>query len=155
MRKKVLLLLAVVAVLLAAYVFRRASAPSPVSGGDVRRPAAAAAPVPAPKPMRAAAPKSQPAKVLPSPAVEAFQPQPLVPTAATEAAPAVQEQPPSHDGAPQVEAIIEDAGNQFRALVGDALVSEGGMVQGFRVRKVQADSVVFEKDGQLWLQKLD
>jgi hypothetical protein len=54
-----------------------------------------------------------------------------------------------------VEAVIAGTGNQFRALVGDALVSEGSMVQGYRVRKVQADGVQFEKDGQIWVQKLN
>ncbi len=143
MRKKVLLLLAVVAVLLAAFVFKRAATPSTVSGSEVWQPAAAAIPVAAPKP--------QPVKVPSSPAVKTSKPQPVVP----EVAPAVQEQQPSGDRAPQVEAIIAGADNQFRALVGDVLVSEGGVVQGYRVRKVQADSVTFEKDGQIWAEKLD
>ncbi len=146
MRRKVGLLLVVVSVLLAAYVFRRASAPSPVSGGEVPPRAAAAVPVPAPKP--------RPVKVISSPAVEVSQPQSVVPAVATEAAPAQQEEP-SGDQAPKVEAIIAGTGNQFRALVGDALVSEGSMVQGYRVRKVQADGVQFEKDGQIWVQKLN
>ncbi|MCL5278287.1 MAG: hypothetical protein M1376_00065 [Planctomycetes bacterium] len=151
MRKKVLLLLAVVAVLLTVYVFRRAAAPSAVSGSEVWQPAATAIPVATPKP--------QPVKVPSSPAVEAFQPQPLVPETAVEVtpevAPAVPEQQPSADQAPHVEAVFAGADHQFRALIGDALVSEGGLVQGYRVRKVQSDSVTFEKDGQIWVQKLD
>ena len=146
MRKRVWLLLVVVAVLLAAYVFKRASTPSPVSGGEVPPPAAAAVPVPVSKP--------QPVKVISSPAVEVSQPQPVVPAVATEAGPTEQEER-SGVSAPQVEAIIADTGNRFRALVGDALVSEGTMVHGYRVRKVQADGVEFEKDGQIWVQKLN
>ncbi len=147
MRKKVWLFVVVVAVLLAAFVFKRAATPSTVSGSEVWQPAAAAIPVAAPKP--------QPVKVPSSPAVKTSKPQPVVPEVAPEAAPAVQEQQPSGDRAPQVEAIIAGADNQFRALVGDVLVSEGGVVQGYRVRKVQADSVTFEKDGQIWAEKLD
>jgi len=78
----------------------------------------------------------------------------VVPAVATEAGPAEQEER-SGDSLPQVEAIIADTGNRFRALVGDALVSEGSMVHGYRVRKVQADGVEFEKDGQIWVQKLN
>ena len=154
MRKKVLLLLAAVAVLLTVYVFRRASAPAAVSGSEVWQPAAAI-------PM--AAPKPQPVKVPSSPAAEVSPVQSVVPAVAAEAvaevapevAPAAQERQPSGDRAPQVEAIFAGDDNQFRALVGDALVSEGGMVQGYRVRKVQADRVTFEKDGQIWVQKVN
>jgi hypothetical protein len=77
-----------------------------------------------------------------------------VPDVATEAAPGEQEEP-SGDWTPKVEAIIAGTGNRLHALVGDALVSEGSMVQGYRVRKVQADGVEFEKDGQIWVQKLN
>jgi hypothetical protein len=77
-----------------------------------------------------------------------------VPAVATEASTAEQEER-SGDSAPQVEAIIADTGNRFRALVADAIVSEGSMVHGYRVRKVQADGVEFEKDGQIWVQKLN
>jgi len=146
MRKKVWLSLVVVSVLLAAYVFRRASTPPAVSGGEVPPPAAAAMPVSAPKPQRV--------KVVSSPAAEVSPLQSVVPAVATEAGPAPQEEL-SGDQAPKVEAIIAGTGNQFRALVGDALVSEGSLVQGYRVRKVQADGVEFEKDGQIWVQKLN
>ncbi len=145
MRKKIWLLPVVVAVLLAVCVFRRVSTPSPASGGEVSPPAAAAT---------ATAPKPQPIKV-PSPrAPKVSRPQPVVPDAATEAAPAEQEEP-SGDWTPKVEAIIAGTGNRLHALVGDALVSEGSVVQGYRVRKVQADGVEFEKDGQIWVQRLD
>ena len=147
MQKKVWLFLVVAAVLLAAFIFTKVSTPSAVSGGEVAKPAAATVPVPAPKP--------QPVKVLPPPAVGTSEPQPLVAEAEAEVTPAAQEPQPSGDGAPHVEAIIAGAGNQFRALIGDALVSEGSTVQGYKVRKVQADGVVFEKDGQIWVQKLD
>jgi hypothetical protein len=148
-RKKTWLLLVVAVVLLAAFVIRRASTPSGVSGSEVPRPAAAV-PVPAPR--------LQPVEVPSAPAAKTSGPQPLVsevvPEVAAEVAPEPQAEP-SRDRAPQVEAIIAGAGNQLRALVGDVLVSEGSMVQGFRVRKVQADGVVFEKDGQIWVQKLN
>lgn len=146
MRKKAWLLLAVVSVLLAAYVFKRASTPSPVSGGEVPQPPALTVPVLALKPPSI--------KVGSSPAVKVSQPRAAVPAVATEAGPAEQEEL-SRNWAPKVDAIMADTGNRFRALVGDALVSEGSMVQGYRVRKVQADGVEFEKDGQIWVQKLD
>ncbi len=130
MAKKASLLLVVLSVLLAAYVLRRPSTLFPAWDGAVRPRAAAAVPTP-----------------------EVSQPQPVSPAVATEAGPAEQEEL-SRDCAPQVKAIIADTGNRFRALVGDAFVSEGSMVQGYRVRKVQADSVEFEKDGQTWVEKL-
>jgi hypothetical protein len=148
MAKKVSLLLVVISVLLAAYVFRRPSTPSPVRGGAVRQRAAAVVPVPVP------APAPQAVEVPSSPAAEVSQPQPVSPAVATEAGPAEQEEL-SSDTAPKVGGIIADTGNRFRALVGDALVSEGSMVQGYRVRKVLADGVEFEKDGQIWVQKLN
>jgi hypothetical protein len=147
MQKKVWLFLGVAAVLLAAIVFAKVSNPSAVSGGEVPKPAAAAVPAPAPKP--------QAVKVLPSSAVVTPEPQSTMPEAAVEGAPAAQEPQPSDDGAPHVVAIFADTGNQFRALIGDALVSEGSTVRGYQVRKVQADGVVFEKDGQIWVQKVD
>lgn len=146
MAKKASLLLVVISILLAAYVFRRPSTPSPASGGEVRQRATAAVPVPAPE--------LQSVEVTSSPAAEVSQPQPVSPAVATEGGPAEQEEL-SSDSAPEVKAITADTGNRFRALVGDALVSEGSMVQGYRVRKVQADGVEFEKDGQTWVQKLN
>jgi hypothetical protein len=47
------------------------------------------------------------------------------------------------------------AGGRFQALIGDAFVSEGDVVQGYRVKKIQADSVEFERDGKTWVQKVD
>jgi hypothetical protein len=54
-----------------------------------------------------------------------------------------------------VEAIMAGANNRLSALIGDSLVSEGATVQGYRVKKIQADSVEFEKDGQTWVQKVN
>ena len=146
MRRKMWLFVVVVPVLLAAYVVRRGSTPSPVSGGEVPPSAAAVAPVPAPGPQSVAVPSFA--------AVKVPRPQPVAPPVATEASTTKQEER-TGDWAPQVEAIIADTGNRFRALVGDTLVSEGSMVHGYRVRKVQADGVEFEKDGQIWVQKLN
>jgi tetratricopeptide (TPR) repeat protein len=62
---------------------------------------------------------------------------------------------PAKDQIPKVEAIVTTAGNRFSALIGDDLVSEGATMQGYRVKKIQADSVEFEKEGQTWVQKVD
>jgi hypothetical protein len=56
---------------------------------------------------------------------------------------------------PKVEAITAGADNRLCVLIGDSFVSEGATVQGYRVKKIQADSVEFEKDGQTWLQKVN
>ncbi len=47
------------------------------------------------------------------------------------------------------------AGSQLHALVGDVFVPERSVVHGYRVRKVQVDGVQFEKDGQIWVLKLN
>ncbi len=62
---------------------------------------------------------------------------------------------PSPNGVPAVAAIMETSDNRFCALIEDALMYEGGTVRGYRVRKIQADSVEFEKDGQTWVQKVN
>jgi hypothetical protein len=59
------------------------------------------------------------------------------------------------DPTPRVDTIVAMAENRFSAMIGEALVSEGGTVQGYRVRKITANSVEFEKDGQVWVQKVD
>jgi hypothetical protein len=59
------------------------------------------------------------------------------------------------DPTPKVEAITAGAGNRFRALIGDTLVSEGTVVQGYRVQKIYADRVEFEKDGKTSVQKVN
>jgi len=146
MKRKAWLLLVAVAVVLAACVVRRVSTPSAVSGGEVPQPAATVAPAPAPK--------APPAGVTPSRVVRVPRPQRAAPVVVIEAGP-VQPEEQSGDGAPKVEAIFADRGNQLCALVGDAVVSEGSVVHGYRVRKVQADGVMFEKDGQIWVQKLN
>jgi hypothetical protein len=61
----------------------------------------------------------------------------------------------SGDQTPTVEAVMAVADNRFCALIGDALVYEGNMVKGYRVRKIRTDSVEFEKDGKVWVQKVN
>jgi hypothetical protein len=61
---------------------------------------------------------------------------------------------PTPNPTPKVEAIMAGAGNRLCALIGDSLVSEGATVQGYRVKKIQAESVEFE-DGQTWVQKVN
>ncbi len=75
---------------------------------------------------------------------------PLAPTAPTEAAREATANP-----TPKVEAIMAGSGNQLCALIGNSLVAEGATVQGYRVKKIQADGVEFEKDGQTWTQKVN
>jgi hypothetical protein len=62
---------------------------------------------------------------------------------------------PPRDPTPKVEAVIAVADNRFCALIGDALVYEGGMVQGYRIQKIHTDSVEFEKDGKTWVQRVN
>jgi hypothetical protein len=145
-RNRVWLLLVGVPFLVAVCVFKRASTPSSVSGPEIPQPAAAAVPAPAPEPQPVAATSCAAMAQLPS--------QPAVPAAATAAGPVEQEESP-RGSVPNVAAILADTDNRFRALVGDALVSEGSTVRGYRVGKVHADRVEFEKDGRIWVQKLD
>ncbi len=56
---------------------------------------------------------------------------------------------------PKVGAIMGGAAGRFEALIGDGFVSEGDVVKGYRVKKIQADSVEFERDGQTWVQKVN
>jgi len=60
----------------------------------------------------------------------------------------------SGDQTPIVEAVVATADNRLCALIGDTLVYEGSMVKGYRVRKINADSVEFEKDGKVWVQRV-
>lgn len=53
------------------------------------------------------------------------------------------------------DAIHKDNNGRFYALIGDGFVHEGETVKGYRVRKVRADSVEFEKDGEIRVQKID
>jgi len=53
-----------------------------------------------------------------------------------------------------VEAVMGGAGSRYQALIGDDLVPEGATVRGYRVKRIQADSVEFEKDGRVWVQKV-
>ncbi len=77
-------------------------------------------------------------------------PTPTTPTKTTQ-----KQTKPVANPTPKVEAIMAGAGNRFCALIGDGLVSEGATVQGYRVKKIHADSVEFEKDGQTWVQKVN
>jgi hypothetical protein len=61
----------------------------------------------------------------------------------------------AQESIPKVGAIMGGAGGRFQALIGEAFVSEGDVVQGYRVKKCQADSVEFERDGKTWVQKVD
>ena len=61
----------------------------------------------------------------------------------------------SGDPTPIVEAIVTTAGDQVSALIGNDLVSEGSVVQGYRVQKICTDSVEFERDGKTWVQRVD
>jgi len=56
---------------------------------------------------------------------------------------------------PRVEAIMRGTDGRLLALVGDGLVPEGTIVQGYRVQNIRTDSVEFEKDGKTWVQKID
>jgi hypothetical protein len=78
---------------------------------------------------------------------------PRTPTAPTQTAQKPTQ--PAANPAPKVEAIMAGADSRLCALIRDSLVSEGAMVQGYRVKKIQADSVEFEKDGQTWVQKVN
>jgi hypothetical protein len=60
---------------------------------------------------------------------------------------------PPKEAPPTVKAIVATADDQFCALIGEALVSEGDTVQGYRVQKIDAQCVTFERDGQTSVQK--
>jgi hypothetical protein len=75
---------------------------------------------------------------------------PRTPTAPTQTA----SKPPANP-TPKVGAIMAGADNRLCALIGDSFVSEGATVQGYRVKRIQADSVEFEKEGQTWVQKVN
>lgn len=68
--------------------------------------------------------------------------------------PSTQTKAPPKQATVKVEAVIAVGDNRFSALIGDALVSEGSMVQGYRVKKIGPDSVQLEKDGTTWTQKV-
>ncbi|MCL5282224.1 MAG: hypothetical protein M1376_20235 [Planctomycetes bacterium] len=81
---------------------------------------------------------------------------PPLPTAPTVPTKTTQKQAkPAANPTPKVEAIMAGADNRLSALIGDSFVSDGATVQGYRVKKIQADSVEFEKDGQTWVQKVN
>jgi hypothetical protein len=78
---------------------------------------------------------------------------PPTPTAPTPTAPKPTK--PAANPTPKVQAIMAGADGRLCALIGDSFVSEGATVQGYRVKKIQADSVEFEKDGRTWVQKVN
>lgn len=55
---------------------------------------------------------------------------------------------------PRLEGIGKGTDGRFYALVGGTLVYEGDTAHGYQVRKVHAYSVEFEKDGKVWVQKI-
>jgi len=59
------------------------------------------------------------------------------------------------DPTPRVDTVVATADNHYSAMIGEALVPEGGTVQGYRLRKITATSVEFEKDGKVWVQKVN
>jgi hypothetical protein len=174
MRRKAWLLLAIVPVALVAYLLMRSPAPAPVSAGEATKPAkptvdemaearALVARVKAQADLAASA-KSIVPRVPPMPMVGPME-GPVGPGGQVDehkAAAAVQKlrdrmDLERNDGGlrlPKVGAIMEDSGRPL-ALIGDSLVSEGDTVQGYRVKKIQTDSVEFEKDGQTWVRKVN
>jgi len=56
---------------------------------------------------------------------------------------------------PRLNAIVKDTTGSPCALIDNTFVYEGYTVQGYRVRKIHADSVEFEKEGKIWVQKVD
>ena len=157
MRRKAWLLLAIVvvvavAVAVVAYTLRRPPAPAPVSGGKP------------PKPVvdEVAEARALVARVKAQSELAASAP-PIGPVDEQKAKAALQklraqmELERNSAGAPipKVAAITGAAPGQFQALIGDALVSEGNVVQGYRVQKIHAESVEFEKEGKTWTQKVN
>jgi hypothetical protein len=55
----------------------------------------------------------------------------------------------------KVGAVGIGAGNRFYALISDRLVYEGDVVNGYKVRKIDANRVEFEKDGQTVVEKVN
>jgi hypothetical protein len=150
--------------LLVALSVKKYALPAPAGGGE-------ASPVTTPRPgagpgwpAKAAGPAVPPPKVRPP----LFAPVPVTPARILgareqEETKALQklrdrmelERHLTGDPTPRVETIVATGDNRFSALIGDALVPEGGTVRGYRVRQITADSVEFEKDGKTWVQKVD
>jgi hypothetical protein len=61
----------------------------------------------------------------------------------------------SGDRTPIVEAVTTTDNGRLCALIGDTFVFEGSTVQGYRVRKIFPGRVEFEKDGKVWVQKIN
>jgi hypothetical protein len=150
--------------LLVALSVKKYALPAPAGGGEAAPARAARSVTEAVRPTNAPGPVAAPPQVQPP----LFAPVPVTAARILDArrqgeAQALQkrrdrmelERHLSGDPTPRVETIVATADNRFSALIGDALVSEGGTVQGYRVRKITADSVEFEKNGKTWVQTVD
>lgn len=62
--------------------------------------------------------------------------------------------PSSENPGLSIEAVV-GTGNDFYAVIGDRLVREGDVVNGYRVLKIRADRVELGKDGPVFIQKMD
>jgi len=56
---------------------------------------------------------------------------------------------------PAIEGIGMSANNRFYVLINGRLVDEGNVVNGYRVHKIHADRVEFEKDGKVFIQNMN
>ena len=56
---------------------------------------------------------------------------------------------------PQVEGIAYEGDSRSYAVVDGVIVHEGETVNGYKVHKIHAESVEFEKDGQITVRNLD
>jgi hypothetical protein len=171
MRTKIaLVIVAAVVLLVVMYALCRSPGPAPAGGAETRQPVAAnraeearalAARLKAQSELAAAGKPFIPARQIMADAIRR-EPGGQEEVDEQKAAAALQklrtqmewERASVREPIPKVQAIMRDAG-RFTALVGEGLVSEGDTVQGYRVKKIQADGVEFEKDGQTWVQKVN
>lgn len=180
MRRKAWLLLAVApaALALVTYLLTRSSVPAPVSGGEPAKPALAAPTVNQVAEARALMARVKAQSELAAsakPIVPRVPPVPMtgpMPGAVGPGGPGQVNEKKAEAALhklrdrmdlerndaglrlPKVGAIMEDGGRPL-ALIGDGLVSEGDTVDGYRVKKIQSDSVEFEKDGRTWVRKVN
>ena len=167
MRTKVGFAIVVAAVVLAvvAYALWRPSAPAPASGGEppktvVDEVAEARAIVARLNARSKLAASGEP--IMPMPDAVRRGPEGQGEVDERKAAAALQklraqmefERQSAQEPIPKVGAIMGGTG-RFEALIGEAFVSEGDVVRGYRVKKIQADSVEFERDGKTWVQKVN
>ena len=76
--------------------------------------------------------------------------------AAREPQPTQQETPAPSSENPglSIEAVV-GTGSGFHAVIGDRVVREGDVVNGYTVLKIRADRVELGKDGSVFVQKMD